>query len=120
MWNDDEGTVQADRNKCLQLVVDEVANKRMPIYGTEADWHEFMLEWLGMYRTQEENSLGVPVFKWNKPASGRCDYPFAHVYWRIGMDKFMDTSATFHDGSKGNVGSPGMDVHPDGTASLIK
>lgn len=119
-WNDDEGTVQADRNKCLQLVVDETTDKRMPIYGTEADWNEFMLEWLSMYRTQEESNLGTPIFKWNKPSSGRCDYPFAHVYWRIGMDRFLDTSATFHEAGGKSYASVGIDVKPDGTGSLNK
>ncbi len=118
-WNDDDGTVQADRNKCIQLVVDEMTDKRAPINGTEGDWNEFMLEWLGMYRTQEENKIGVMVPKWNKPPSGRCDYPFAHVYWRIGMDRFLDTSATFHEAGRTNaIGSVGIDVRPDGTATL--
>lgn len=120
-WNDEEGTVVADRNKLIQLCVDEMADKRSPFYGTEADWNEYMLEWLGMYRTQEENALGIPVFKWNKPTSGRCDYPFAHVYARIGMDRFLDTSATFHEAKSGLLfGSQGYDNAPDNTTRLIR
>lgn len=120
-WNDDEGTVVADRNKVIQLCIDEMADKRCPIYGTEGDWHEYSSEWLGMYRTQEENALGVPVFKWNKPPSGRCDYPFAHVYWRIGMDRFLDTSATFHEARGGlPFGTQGYEPDPDGTTKLMR
>lgn len=117
-WNDDEGTVQADRNKLIQLVIDEMTNKRLPIYGTEADWNEVALEWLGMYRTEEESNLGTPIFKWNKPATGRCDYPFCFVYWRIGMDRFLDTNATFHEAGNSGFGSRGLDVSPDSTTRI--
>lgn len=118
-WNEDDGTVTADRNKLIQLVVDEFTEKRIPIYGTEAEWWDFWSEWAGMYRTEEENSMGVPVHKWNKPATGRCDYPFATVYWRIGMDKFMDVETTFHDPSQQKFGSQGLDVSPDGKTAFF-
>lgn len=119
-WNDDDGSVTADRNKCIQLVVDEFSEKRIPIYGTEADWYDYWLEWAGMYRTVEENTLGIPVHKWNKPSSGRCDYPFATVYWRIGIDRFMESYSSFHDPAGGSFASVGLDVHPDGTAVMPK
>lgn len=113
-WNDDDGTVQVDRNKILQLCVDEMIEKRCPIAGTEADWHEYIGEWLGMYRTVDENALGMPVHYWNKAASGRTDFPFAHAYWRIGMDRFMDASSTFH-GAAASFGSTGYESRPDDT-----
>lgn len=119
-WNDDDGTVTADRNKLLQLCVDEFSEHRIPLYGTEEDWHEFFLEWIGMYRTVDENALGVPVFKWNKPASGRCDYPFATVYWRIGMDRFLESESTFHEPKGESFASVGLDVRPDGSTFLPK
>lgn len=119
-WNDDEGTVVADRNKLIQLCVDEMMEKRSPFYGTEADWNEYMLEWLGMYRTEEETSLGTPVFKWNKPSSGRCDYPFSHVYARIGLDRFLENSSTFHDGKGTSYAQHGYDPTPDGMMSLVR
>lgn len=119
-WNDDEGTVVADRNKLIQLCVDEIVSKRNPFYGTEGDWNEYMLEWLGMYRTQEESNLGTPIYKWNKPSSGRCDYPFAHVYARIGMDRFMDSSATFHDPSRGSFAYQGYQESLNHTTKLLR
>jgi len=117
-WDDDEGTVVADRNKLIQLCVDEMTEKRSPFFGTEADWNEYMLEWLGMYRTEEESALGTPVFKWNKPSTGRCDYPFCHVYARIGLDRFLDTSATFHEGKSSSYAHQGYEPNPDGTMRL--
>ncbi len=88
-WDNEGGTVRCDRNRGLQLVVDEFTEKRIPISGSEADWDEYYSEWKGMYRTVEETPLGTPKYVWNKPSSGRCDYPFATLYWRIGMDKAM-------------------------------
>lgn len=119
-WDDDKGTVIADRDKLIQLVVDEFVEKRMPVYGTEADWYDYMSEWLGMYRTVEENALGIPIFHWNKPSSGRCDYPFAQVYLRIGLDRFLETSSTFHDPTQGSFAQTGIEAKPDGTAFLPK
>lgn len=113
-WNDDDGTVVADRNKLIQLCVDEFIEKRCPVYGSEADWYDYMLEWLGMYRTVEENSLGVLIHKWNKPASGRCDYPFSHVYWRIGMDRFLESSSTFHEPNAKSFAQTGYETTADG------
>lgn len=118
-WNDAEGTVQADRNRLIQLVVDEFVEKRMPVYGSEVDWYDYMMEWLGMYRTSEENALGVPVFKWNKPSSGRCDYPFAQVYLRIGLDRFLETASTFHDPSNNSFASAGYESSPEHTTRFI-
>ena len=117
-WDDDDGTVIADRNKLIQLVIDEMTEKRMPIYGTEADWNDVWLEWAGMYRTEEESNLGTPIFKWNKPPTGRCDYPFAMVYFRIGLDRFLDVSATFHEAGGKSYASTGIDVKPDGTGKI--
>jgi hypothetical protein len=117
-WNDDEGTVTADRNKTLQLMIDEMATKRFPIYGSEADWWEVWLELGGMYRTEEISKLGTPIFKWNKPSTGRCDYPFAMLYYRLGLDKISDQQATFHEGKSNNWGSMGYDNNPNNTASL--
>lgn len=119
-WNDDDGSVAADRNKLIQLCIDEFTEKRIPIWGSEADWWDYWVEWSGMYRTVEDNALGVPVYTWNKPSSGRCDWPFATVYWRIGMDRFLDAASTFHDPQGHSFGSVGLDVTPDGKTFLPK
>ncbi len=112
-WNDDDGSVTADRNKLIQLVVDEFTEKRIPISGTETDWEDYFREWLGMYRTVDtDNLLQVPKYTWNKPSSGRCDYPFATVYWRIGLDRFAESQATFHEGTNTSFASPG--IGPEG------
>lgn len=118
-WNKDDGTVIADRNKMIQVVVDELTEKRIPMYGKESEWEDAWDEWKGMYRTSEENSLGVDVYKWNKPASGRADYPFCYVYWRIGMAEFMNDKAAFIDPNPGTFALQGSD-HPTGALFMPK
>jgi hypothetical protein len=88
-WDDADGSVTVDRDRMIQLVVDEFTEQRIPLWGKESEWHDFWLHWARLYRTQVENSLGVMRYHWEK-ASTPCDYPFATVYWRIGMDRFME------------------------------
>lgn len=118
-WNKEDGTVIADRNKMIQLVVDEMSEKRIPMYGKESEWEDVWNEWKGMYRTSEENTLGVEVFKWNKPASGRADYPFAYVYWRIGMSEFLNEKAKFVSPSTDSFAFMGSDS-PTGSMFMPK
>ena len=96
-WKDEDGTVSVDRNKMIQTIVDEFVERRMPVYGSEEDWFDYLNEWLGMYRTVEDNAMGIPIFVWNKPSSGRADYPFCQVYVRVGLDRFSESAATSHE-----------------------
>ena len=84
--NDEEGNVVADRNRMIQLVVDEFKQKRIRLQGSQADWWDYWLHWKNIYRQEQENALGVPVKKWMR--SGDDHLVHATVYWRIGMDRF--------------------------------
>lgn len=112
-WDDDKGTVVVDRDRLIQICVDEYVEKRMPVYGTAEDWHEPITEWLGMYRTSEEDALGIMKYHWNKPPSGRCDYPFAQVYARVGLDRFLESSSTFHDPNRSSFAFDGITARPE-------
>lgn len=116
-WNDEDQSIVADRNKCVQLVIDEYTEKRMPIYGSEADWYDYWLHFSHIYRTEEENTLGVPVYRWLR--SDRDDWVHATVYMRIGMMRFLDVSTTFNSPSE-PVGTLGAEVRPDHTMFLPK
>ncbi len=96
-WKDDDGTVIVDRNKMIQTVVDELTEQRIPIFGKESEWWDVWTEWSGMYRTTEvkENAPGTIKTIWHKPASGRCDYPFSFVYYRVGVDRFAESHGKF-------------------------
>ncbi len=110
-WNEKDGTVIADRNKLIQLVIDEFTEKRIPIYGTEDEWKDYWLEWAGMYRTVETSDIAPSIYEWHKPSSGRCDYPFATVYWRIGMSKFNFDKAKFVGADNNSFAFKGIDMN---------
>jgi hypothetical protein len=86
--HDEQGAVIADRNRTLQLVVDEFTSKRVPVMGTVEDWGEYMMHWNNLTRIKEYDSKTniLKAKKWVK--NGQSDFPFATAYWRIGMSRF--------------------------------
>ena len=100
--DDEEGNVIVDRNRMIQLVIDEFTDKRIPISGNETDWYDYWLHWFHIYRVKEENALGVMEYKWER--SGRDDWVHATVYWRVGMDRF----GQFTQGAI--IGEPKLDL----------
>lgn len=60
----DAGTVLTDRNRMMQLVIDELAEMRIPVHGTRDEWEELVEHFLTLYRVNEPDALGTPFFKW--------------------------------------------------------
>ena len=87
---DENGNVNVDRNRMIQLVIDEFREKRLKLYrGTEEQWYDYWLHWSHIYRTVEEDTLGVKQYVWHR--SDRDDWVHATVYWRVGVDRFGGT-----------------------------
>ena len=84
--NDEEGNVVVDRNRMIQLTIDEFKDGRIPISGNETDWYDYWLHWNNIYRVSEENNLGVKKRKWKR--SGADHWVHSTIYWRVGMDRF--------------------------------
>lgn len=95
------GNVVVDRNRGLQMVIDDFALKKIPLQGTQDDWAEFASHWLTLYKLTEVDTLGVPQFTWES-SSGLDHFCHAALYWRVGMDKFKN------DGGKIFTGEPNM------------
>lgn len=70
--NDDEGAVVADRNRIIQLVVDEFKDKRLALWGTREEYANLVKHFLNIYRVEEENKIGIKEFKWKR--KGRDDW----------------------------------------------
>jgi len=51
--NDEDGAVVADRNRCIQMTVDEFTDNRIPIQGKEDDWYDYYLHWNALTRIKE-------------------------------------------------------------------
>lgn len=86
------GTVTADRNRLIQLFIDEMTDKRVTFNGSPNEWHDYVVHWLNIYRTWEENSIGVREFKWER--QGADHWVHASIYARIGLDRFAQQKAT--------------------------
>jgi hypothetical protein len=91
------GKVIADRNRCIQVVIDELRDRRIPLQGNKEDWLEAWIHFSNIYRELEEDSSGNERFVWER--SGPDHLVHAITYWRIGMDRFQN------DGSRSAVGT---------------
>lgn len=85
------GKIVADRNRMIQLFIDEMLDKRVTFNGTEGDWQEYIVHWMNIYRQWEENSIGVREFKWER--TGPDHWVHATIYARIGLEKFAESQA---------------------------
>ena len=75
-FNEEDMSVAIDRNKLLQLCVDEMAERRVPIYGSKDDWWDFWIEWDRMRRVEDINESGDKTYQWQKTPGQRSDWPF--------------------------------------------
>lgn len=110
-WDDDELSVTIDRNKTIQLIIDEFTDRRIPIYGNETDWYDYWLHWSHIYRVSEEDNLGQIRSKWQR--SDRDDWVHATVYWRAGMDRFMGGQGAIINIQE-SIGETGYTTDPTG------
>lgn len=88
---DEQGTVIADRNKVIQLVVDEFRDRRIPVHGTEGDWFEYWLDWNNLSRIKvlDPDTNQTKGYKWVR--AGRDHKALATIFWRVGMMRFAGT-----------------------------
>lgn len=96
-WVDDEGgktvnKVLVDRNRAIQLCVDEIKDNRLTFWGTKGDWQPYFEHWLNIYRVQEiQGDEGDPQYNWRWvwKRKGADHWALATVYARVGLDRFV-------------------------------
>jgi len=107
-WVDEEAgelvyKVLADRNRTIQLIVDELKEQRLPIYGVVEDWQPYFNHWLNMYRVKEitgEETDPQYGWRWVWKRKGADHWVLATVYARIGLDRFgKDLASIVHKGN---------------------
>lgn len=116
-WGEKEesGNVNVDRNRMIQLVIDEFREKRLYLYrGTEEQWYDYWLHWSHIYRTVEEDQLGVKQYVWHR--SDRDDWVHATVYWRVGIDRFGGTGSIMKNSPEPESNS--YIINPDNTVDF--
>ena len=94
---DEHGAVQADRNRMLQLVVDEFRKKLIPVHGTENEWYEYWLDWnnLSKMKVLDADTNQIKGYKWVR--SGRDHRALATLFWRVAMTRFTGAGAIMTD-----------------------
>lgn len=88
---DEYGRVLVDRNRAIQIVVDEIKDKRFPIWGTREEWQPYFAHWLNMYRVREtQGEVDGPQYNWRWvwKRKGADHLALATIYMRVGLDRF--------------------------------
>jgi hypothetical protein len=85
---DEHGAVTVDRNRAIQLCVDEFRMKLIRVHGTQDDWFEYWLDWnnLSKMKVLDPNTNEIRGYKWIR--NGRDHRALATVFWRVGMMRF--------------------------------
>lgn len=95
--NDEDGKVSIDRNRTVQMLVEEIKDKRMSIWGTLEDWQPYFNHCLNIYRVKEIiGEEGDPQYNWQYvwKRKGADHWFMATVYARVGLDRFAQDLAT--------------------------
>lgn len=91
------GNVTVDRNRMIQIVIDDFANKMIPLQGTIDDWAEFESHFATLYKVMKEDSLGIPQASW-ETSNGMDHWVHACAYFRTGMDRFKNDGGKIFTG----------------------
>lgn len=99
-WGEDTefGKVLVDRNRVMQLAVDQLNEARIPFNGTLEDWQPFFNHALNIYRVKEilgDQNDPQYGWRWVWKRKGADHWFLALVYAMVGMDKYAEDLATF-------------------------
>lgn len=89
---DEEGKVLVDRNRTIQLVVDQIKEQRLTFNGTKEDWEPFFKHAMNIYRVkeiqgQDENDPQYG-WRWVWKRKGPDHWFMSMIYALVGLDKF--------------------------------
>lgn len=97
-WGEDEeyGRVLVDRNRTIQLAVDEFNEGRIAINGWVDEWQPYFNHWLNIYRVKEILDDNEPSYgwRWVWKRKGPDHWALATIYALVGMDKYAEALAT--------------------------
>lgn len=85
----ESGTVVADRNRLLQLVIDEFKKEYITLNGKQEEFHNYVEHFKNIYRTEETDVLDIPRRVWKRKGDDHLVH--ATAYWRVGMSKYMNS-----------------------------
>lgn len=94
--NEEYGKVLVDRNRVVQLAVDQFNEKRFTFNGTKEDWQPFFNHCLNIYRVKEITDENEPTYgwRWVWKRKGPDHWFMSMVYGLVGIDRFAEALAT--------------------------
>ena len=119
--NDEDGTVVVDRNRMLQLVVDEYGDNRIPVMADTLEqdefkgWKEYFGHWRNLTRVVEEDDNGRVRKIWRR--NGDDHWCHAHAYMRTGLMRFGSETGGFILPAE-KMGTIGTILLPDNTMAM--
>lgn len=92
-WGEDTeaGKVLVDRNRTIQLTVDQINEQRITFNGSKEDWQPFFDHCMNIYRVKEiTGDENDPQYgwKWVWKRKGPDHWFMSMIYALVGMDKF--------------------------------
>ncbi len=95
--NDEYGKVLVDRNRVIQMAVDEIKEQRVTFNGTRDEWQPFFNHAMNIYRVkeiqgQDENDPQYG-WRWVWKRKGPDHFFLSFIYALIGFDRFQDDLA---------------------------
>jgi hypothetical protein len=112
--NEEYGKVLVDRNRVVQLAVDQLNEARMAFNGSLEDWQPFFNHCLNIYRVKEITDENEPTYgwRWVWKRKGPDHWFMSMIYALVGMDKFAEDLAQIIGKDKFMAGVPtGSDVN---------
>lgn len=115
---DEHGKVLADRNRVIQLIVDQINEQRVVFNGSLSDWQPFFNHALNVYRVKEITDENEPTYgwRWVWKRKGADHWLLSLVYAMIGYDRFSENLAQIV-GRKGFMAGVETASSSDGTIS---
>lgn len=93
--NQEQGKVLVDRNRVMQLAVDQINDSRLVINGTASEWQPFFDHCLNIYRAREITDENEPTYgwRWVWKRKGPDHWFLSFIYAMVGMDKYAEDLA---------------------------
>lgn len=84
------GRVLVDRNRTIQMVVDQLNEYKFTFNGTREDWQPFFNHCLNIYRVKEIHDENEPTYgwRWVWNRKGADHFFLSMVYAAVGLDRF--------------------------------
>lgn len=94
--NEEYGKVLVDRNRAIQLAVDQINEQRILFNGSKEDWQPFFEHCLNIYRVKEitgEENDPQYGWRWVWKRKGPDHWFMSMIYALVGMDKYGEELA---------------------------